>query len=487
MAFTARTRDEIRTALLSALSSRYTSAGLTLSIEQGSDAYFMADALAVELMQTEAAAEALSHEILPDEAVELLDRHASVQGVTRRPAVKAVLNVAVTGTPSTTPAIPANSRLSSPSGALFLCTVAAVTLDGSGDGTIEVEADEAGEAGSLAVGTVLTWQSAPAGIDPTGEVSEIVTSGEEEESDDALRARLLARIRQRPGSGNSADWVDWCEQCDGVEDAFVYPLLEPGASTGDTLGCVSVVVLGPPQGDSPTNTRILSSGRVSEIKDFINGTRDVAGDVVTDGEQLRPATIANADFEIYRPTTTNVTVSLSIKNSTRFPFAFSGTLTVDTGASTSTSLVVSGDHTAKVGKTVLVKVSNTLYRAEYQAAVLKSGSYDGGTLKTTFVVSLAGAPTGGTAYPAPANWTAIRTAILDYFDQLGPKDTATARRWPSEDVKGRSTVYLSQLVATALGVAGVVTCSVTLPAADAVPSDVKGLNILESFLVTEAP
>jgi uncharacterized phage protein gp47/JayE len=487
VAFTARTRDQIRAALLSALSSRYATAGLTLSVEQGSDAYFMADALSVELLQTEAAAESLSHEILPDEAVELLDRHASVQGVTRRAAVKAVLTVDVTGTPSTTPAIPANSLLSSPSGALFLCTVAAVTLDGSGDGRIDVEAVAAGEAGSLALGTVLTWQSAPAGLDPTGEVYEVVTSGEEEENDDALRARLLARIRQRPGSGNSADWVDWCEQCDGVQDAYAYPLLEPAASSGDTLGCVSMVVLGPPQGDSPTNTRILSSGRVAEIKDFINGTRNGAGAVVTDGTQLRPATIANADFEVYRPTTTNLTVSLSIKNSTRFPFAFSGTLTVDTGASTSSSLVVNGDHTAKVGKTVLVKVSNTLYRAEYQAAVLKSGSYDGGTLKTTFVVSLAGAPTGGTAYPAPANWTEIRAAMLSYFDQLGPKDTSTARRWPGEDVKSRATVYLSQLSAVALGVPGVVTCSVTLPLADAAPSDVKGINVLDSFLVTEAP
>lgn len=487
MAFTARTRDQIRAALLSALASRYASAGLTLSVEEGSDAYFMSDALAVELMQTEAAAEALSHEILPDEAVELLDRHATVHGVTRRPAVKAVLNVAVTGTPSTTPAIPANSKLSSPSGALFLCTVAAVTLDGSGDGTIEVEAESAGEAGSLAVGTVLTWQSAPAGIDPTGEVSELVTSGEDEEADDALRARILARIRQRPGSGNSSDWVDWSEQCDGVEEAYVYPLLQPGTLTGDTLGCVSVVVLGPPQGDSPTNTRVLSSGRITEIKAFINGTADIAGAAVTDGTQLRPATIADADFEIYRPNTTNVSVSLSVKNSSRFPFAFSGTLTVDTGASTSTSLVVSGDHTAKVGKTVLVKVSNTLYRGEYQAAVLKSGSYDGGSMKTTFVVSLAGAPTGGTAYPAPANWSEIRLAILSYFDGLGPKDTSTARRWPSEDIQGRATVYLSQLVATALGVPGVVTCSVTTPVADTAPSDVKGLNVLESFLVTETP
>lgn len=485
MAFTARTREQIRSALLSAVSSRFAAAGKTISVESGSHAYFLADALSVELAQTEAQAEGLSHEILPDEAVELLDRHATVHGLVRRAAVAAELSVEVSGTPSTTVSITLPARMSSPSGAVFSCTSSSVDLDGTGAGTISVTADEAGVDGSLAIGTVLTWQSAPSGLDPTGEVTEVTTSGEDVESDDALRARILARIRQRPGSGNAEDWIDWCESVDGVEEAYVYPLLQPGTDTGDTLGCVSVVVLGPPQGDSPTNTRYLSNDKLIEIKAFINGTADETGATVTDGTQLRPACIADADFEIYRPNLTNVAVSLEVTNTARYPFAFSGTLTVDP-SSTSSSLVVSGDHASKTGKVVLCDVGSAAHRGSWQATELKSGSYNGGTGKTTFTVSLSGAPVTLVAYPAPANWQALRLAYFAYFDALGPRDTATPRRWPTEDVKGRATAYVSQLTAVALSVAGVVTATVILPAGDTAPGDAKGLCVLETLLVTEA-
>lgn len=481
MAFVARTREQIRAAILSAFTSRFAAAGKTLSVESGSHAYFLADALAVELMQTEAAAEALSHEILPDESVELLDHHATVHGVSRRAASAATLSVTVTGTPSSTVSITLPARMSSPSGAVFSCTSASVTLDGLGGGTISVTADEAGSAGSLAIGTVLTWQSAPAGLDPTGEVAEVTTSGEDTEGDDALRARILARIRRRPGSGNAADWIDWGEQCTGVEEVYVYPLLQPGTLSGDTLGCVSIVVLGPAQGDSPTNTRYLANARLAEIKGFIEGTHDADGNTVTDGVQLRPASIASADFEVYRPNLMNVAVSLKLTTTSRYPFAFTGTLAVDTGLSSSTSLVVSGDETAKTGKIALCRVG-AAHRGEWQATELKNGVFAAG--KTTFTVSLSGAPTTTTAYPAPANWQALREAFFAYFDALGPKDN-DSRRVPTEDVQGRATVYLSQLGAVALSVPGVVSCTVVLPASDTPPAETMGLCVLDTFLVTE--
>jgi uncharacterized phage protein gp47/JayE len=483
VAFVARTRDQIRSALLAALTSRFSSIGKTLSVEVGSHSYFLADALAVELMQTEAAAQALTHEILPDEAVELLDRHATVHGLERRAAVPAELSVEVTGTPSSTISITLPARLASPSGAVFSCQDASVTINGGGVGSITVLADEPGTAGSLAVGTVLTWQSAPAGLDPTGSVTEVTTSGEDIESDDALRARILSRIQQRPGSGNVEDWIDWCQQVDGIDEVYVYPLLQPGTLTGDTLGCVSVVVMGPPQGSSATNTRQVSNDKLVEIKAFINGTADEQGNTIADGTQLRPACIADADFEIYRLSLTNVQVELEITNTSRYPFAFTGTLTAD-GASTAVSLIVNGDHTNKVGKSVLVRVGSAA-RGEWQATELKSGTYDG-VSKTTFLVSLSGPPTGLTVYPAPSNWAALQTAFFDYFDSLGPKDTATPRRWPTEDAQGRATVHVARIASTALGVAGVVNVTVNDPPGDTEPTDVRGLCVLETFLVVEA-
>lgn len=486
MAFTPRTREEIRSDIIAALTNRYSAAGRTLDVSDGSDAYMRADALAVILatIEQQAAQQALDTfvDTASDAAVE---RHAAVYAITRRAASPATLTVAVTGTPSTTPSISAGSKMSGSDGALFTCSDLSVVLDGSGNGSITVTADDAGSAGTLAAGTVLTWQSAPAGLDSTGTVSATVTSGEDAETTDELRARVLSRLRQRPASGNSEDWRDWCESCDGVTRAYVYPLLQPSTVSGDTLGCVTVVVMGPAQGTNPTNTSVISSARCAEIEDYIEGVRDTAGALDASATQLRPAAIATADYEVTFVGVSPVDVEVDIKTTSRFPFSFSGTLTVDTGASTSTSLVVNGDETAKTGKRALVRVASSSHRGGWQATELKSGVFAAG--KTTFVVSLSGAPNTTTAYPAPANWDALRTAIFDLCDSLGPKDTNPRRRWPTVDVEGPDTLYVSAIASALLGVSGTVSATVTQPAADYAPADAKQIPELRYFLVTETP
>jgi uncharacterized phage protein gp47/JayE len=488
MSFTPRTRETIRADFLAALSTRYTSEGRTLDVSDRSDAYKRADALAVILATIEQqAAQQVLDTFVDTASNAALERHAAVYAMTRRAASPATLTVDVTGTPSTSPSISAGSKLSDASGALYTCSDSSVVLDGSGDGQVEVVADDPGAAGTLAVGTVLTWVSTPAGLDPTGEVFATVTAGEDAEDYDDLRARLLARLRQRPASGNSEDWRGWCEDCDGVTRAYVYPLLGPGSVSGDTLGCVTVVVMGPAQGDSATNTSIVSSGRCAEIEDYIEGIRDAAGALTSEGTQLRPAAMAGADYEVTFAGVTPTDIEAEIKTTSRYPFSFTGTLTVDVGPSTATSLVVSGDETAKTGKRALVRVSNTLHRGGWQATELKSGSYNGGTGKTTFTVSLSGAPNTTTAYPAPANWESIRSAVFALCDGLGPKDTNPRRRWPTVDVEGQDTLYVSAIQAAIFGVSGTQSVAVVDPPTDATPTNAKQIVELRYLLVTEAP
>lgn len=487
MSFTPRTRETIRADILSALTNRYNAAGLTLDVSERSDAYMRADALAVVLATIEQQAAQQVLDAFPDTAsADALERHAAVYSITRRAASAATLTVAVTGTPSTTPSISAGSKMTATDGALFTCDFASVTLDGSGDGSIEITADDAGADGTLSAGTVLTWVSTPAGLDPTGEVTATVTAGEDAEDTDALRARVLARLRQRPASGNAEDWRAWVEDCDGVSRAWVYPLLQPSTVSGDVLGCVTIVAQGPAQGTSATNTSILSGARCGEIEDYIEGTRDATGAADPDAVQLRPATIATADYEVTFVGVVPTDIEVTIKTTSRYPFAFSGSLTVD-GASTATSLVVTGDHTAKTGKRVLCRVDSTLHRGGWQATELKNGSYNGGTGKTTFDVSLAGVPNTTTAYPAPANWDALRTAIFALCDSLGPRDTNPRRRWPTVDVDGPDTLYVSAIASTLLGVSGTVSATVVGPAADAVPTNAKQIIELRYLLVTETP
>ncbi len=488
MSFTARTREEIRADIIAALTNRYSASGYTLDVSEGSDAYLRADAQAVIFATIEQQAAQQVLDTFVDTASDaMLERHAAVYSIARRAASPSTLTVAVTGSSSTTLSITAGSKLSSSDGLLFTCDDASVVMDGSGNGSITVTADDGGAAGNLSVDTVLTWQSAPSGLDPTATVTATVTSGEDQETTDALRARVLARLRQRPASGNVEDWRGWCEDCDGVTRAFVYPLLEPGAVSGDTLGCVSVVVMGPAQGTSATNTSVIASARCGEIEDYIEGIRDSAGALDSEATQLRPAAIASADYEVTFVGVVPTDIAANVKTTSRFPFSFSGSFTVDTGSSTSTSLVVSGDQTAYTGKRALVRVSPASYRGGWQATELKSGSYNGGTGKTTFVVSLSGAPNTTTAYPAPANWDALRTAIFALCDSLGPKDTSPRRRWPTVDVEGPDTLYVSAVASALLGVSGIVSATVTAPASDAVPSDAKQIIELQYFLVTETP
>lgn len=488
MSFVARTREEIRSDIIAALTNRYSASGYTLDVSEGSDAYLRADAIAVVLATIEQQAAQQTLDTFVDTASDAaVERHAAVYSIVRRAASPSTLTVAVTGTASTTISITAGSKLASADGLLFTCSDASVVMDGSGNGSITVTADEGGVAGNLSASTILTWQSAPSGLDPTATVTATVTSGEDRESTDDLRARILARLRQRPASGNVEDWRGWCEDCDGVTRAYVYPLLQPVTVSGDVLGCVTVVVMGPAQGTSPTNTSVITSARCDEIKDYIEGIRNTAGALDAEGVQLRPASIASDDYEISFVGVVPTDVTANIKTTSRFPFSFAGTLTVDTGASTSTSLVVSGDQTAYTGKRALVRVSTSVHRGGWQATELKSGSYNGGTGKTTFTVSLSGAPNTTTAYPAPANWDALRTAIFDLCDSLGPKDTNPRRRWPTVDVGGPDTLYVSAIASALLGVSGTVSATVTAPAADATPSDAKQIIELQYFLVTETP
>ena len=97
MAFTGRSRDTIRSELLSLWAAEYAARGETLQTALGSDAYIRAAALAVIMEGVEAQAEQTALDILPDTAsAEALDRHAYVDGIARRAGFTARHTVTVT-------------------------------------------------------------------------------------------------------------------------------------------------------------------------------------------------------------------------------------------------------------------------------------------------------------------------------------------------------------------------------------------------------
>ena len=538
MSYTGRARDTIRDSLLSFWSQEYTAAGERLLIAPGSDAYLWASALAVMLEGLEAQAESVARDILPDQASdEAIARHGSVDGVARRAGVRARHTVTVTAGVDATYTFPVGVtyRMAYSDGTLYTVEDSSVTI-AAGTGTITVTAADIGAAPTRTATDVLTFVSTPTGLSATGTVASVATTGTDQESYSAWAARIIARRQERPASGNRADWQDWVEGYTGttITRAYVYPLLAPpasypGAGTPDTPGCVTVVAVGPAQGDDTTNFRIVPLDNASThtpgaalpfIRGYIEGVFTIDGDVTTTGTMLRPVTMVgdNANVEAISIASQPVTLSCTMTAANAFPWT--GALTIV--SSTATSLVVAGDHSVtgspKSGmRALVVPTTGTAVRGATIAITLGAATFGG--VNTTFdqTASPCGTPTGS-VYPCPPNWETIRASVFAHFDGLGPGDTTPASRWPSESTEARATLYRTGLAAevitgipvvttvttttatttvttTTTTVAsttsttagtpatGVLSCTVTTPAADVTPA-AKTVVTLGTLLVT---
>ncbi|MGE0487323.1 MAG: baseplate J/gp47 family protein [Gammaproteobacteria bacterium] len=199
--------------------------------------------------------------------VEFLERQADVYGIARKAAVAASGNVTLTGT--TGAVVPAGTVLQRSDGARFT-TDAEVTL-ASGTATAAVTAEAGGLDGNTAAASALTLVSAIGGVNSTAAVAAGgLDGGTDTESDDALRARLLDRIRQPPHGGAKFDYSKWALEVPGVTRVWVAPL-ELG------LGTVTVrfVVDDDPGGPIP------DAGQVAAVQAYIDDPlrRPVTADV----------------------------------------------------------------------------------------------------------------------------------------------------------------------------------------------------------------
>lgn len=480
MPYTGRSVPDIRTEILADWTTAYAQLGKNLLTVEGSPAYLWASGLAVQFLQLEAMGEQTADNILPDRAsAEALQRFGTVYGVTRRPAVAATLTVTVTAPLDAVYVVPAGSLMVYVDGQVYAISDTTVTIIGN-TGTVSGTATLAGAAGTRDVGDTLTWSVAPAGLNPTGTVA-TSTAGADEESVADYRQRIIERLQERPASGNRADWRDWVEAFEGVAvtDAYVYPLLMPpaaypGAGTPGTLGCVTVVAVGPAQGSDTTNTRVLGTpGQLLQTcVDYIEGDADIDGVATTTGTQLRPVTMAPGDYSVEAILVAPENVALGVTVSAPYVPGWSGTKTVVAG-STTTSLILSGDTTAINGLTAAVTVGTGAVRGGVQVITLGTGVFGG--VNTTYTLAgvnvLLAAPVGGsTVRPALANDAALRTALYTYFDGLGPGDTTPASRWPDAGTKGPFVVYPAALIAAVMGVTGVLSVTVVSPAAAVTPA-----------------
>ena len=172
----------------------------------------------------------LAEQILPDTAeAEFLARHASNWGLRRKGGTPSTGAATATGANGT--AIPAGTVLVRVDGARFVSTAEAIIA--AGTAVIAIEAEVAGAEGNTDGLAELTFASPVAGVQAVATVTaEGTTGGTPNEDDDALRARLLQRIRNPAQGGSKADYVRWALEVDGVTRCWVYPTYLGAGSVG---------------------------------------------------------------------------------------------------------------------------------------------------------------------------------------------------------------------------------------------------------------
>lgn len=149
-----------------------------------------------------------------------LDRFAAEYGMSRTAAIKATGSGQATGTTGTI--IPASSQLRSNAGNIYL-TDAAATIAG-GVATLAFTAQTAGDDANDDASITLRFITPIVGVNTTVTVdANGITGGTDQETDAALRSRVLSRKRYPPHGGAEHDYEAWAKEVSGVTRAWALP------------------------------------------------------------------------------------------------------------------------------------------------------------------------------------------------------------------------------------------------------------------------
>lgn len=138
------------------------------------------------------------------------------------PSVRAECTVTVTVN-SQSGSLDAGTQLLNPDTGIVYTVLSGVLLDSATVSvTVRASLDGAGDIGNLAAGDVLTFANPLPNVAQDAVVASLDVSGEDAESEDDYRARVIRRFRARPQGGALADYQAWAESVSGITRAYVY-------------------------------------------------------------------------------------------------------------------------------------------------------------------------------------------------------------------------------------------------------------------------
>jgi len=165
---------------------------------------------------------------------EYLDGWGAMKGVTRKAATASVLALQSTGGTSGTDC-PAGTLINRNDGVIYETNADAV-VDAAGTITVQVTCQTTGSGGNCAVNTAFSLQSPIGGINASFVSTASITEGTDQETDDALQARIRQAWSAIQGGGKAADYVTWAEDYAPVTRAWCLP-------NGQGTGTVVVYVM----------------------------------------------------------------------------------------------------------------------------------------------------------------------------------------------------------------------------------------------------
>ena len=208
---------------------------------------------------------------------EQLDRLAQVWGISRKGAEKAVGTVrfSLTDTAAAAVLVPAGTVCASLSGEEFITLADGVIAPGERFADVAAEAMEPGSAGNAAENTVVLLTDAPVGVSGCTNPQRF-TGGTDGETDDALRARVLALSTGMFNSANAAFYEALTLDTDGVGAVSVLPK-NRGAGT------VDVVIA--------SNIGMPGSELLAQVQAKLDEARELCADVQVIAPRPVPVTV----------------------------------------------------------------------------------------------------------------------------------------------------------------------------------------------------
>ncbi len=200
-------------------------------------------------------------QILPDtQDDDVLLRHGSIFGVTRKEGDYAEGTLTATGTEGST--IDAGAIWQRSDGVTYE-TVEDAEIS-SGTATVSVRAGEIGTEGNTYAGETLDLVSPIEGVETSAAIDGSLVGGRDLETMDAYRARVLARMATYFTGANAAVYKQWALECEGVTRAWVYE---------NTPASGSVTVLFVCDDSDPV---LPTSAKIADVESYMEEHTDAA-------------------------------------------------------------------------------------------------------------------------------------------------------------------------------------------------------------------